>query len=81
MVITLCRPSVVCPSTPLKDYSETPGPIFFKFCMAPSVNWGLKIYTNGHGPSIKMTAMAIYGKKHLKIFSRTKKAERLNLGI
>ena len=42
--------------------SETPGPIFFKFLLEPSVNGGLKIYTNGLGPLIKVAAMPIYGK-------------------
>ena len=50
--------SVVRPSTPLNNFSaETPGPIFFKFLLDPSVNGGLKIYTNGIGPLIKMAAM------------------------
>ena len=50
-VIT-CRPSfvhhlsIICPSTHLNDYSsETPGPIFFKVHVEPSVKRGLKIYT------------------------------------
>ena len=30
--------------------------------MEPCVRGGLKIYTNGHGPLIKMAAMPIYGK-------------------
>ena len=45
---------------------------------------GLKICTNDHGLISKMAAMHIYGekKKDFKIvFSRTKKALRLNLGI
>ena len=51
------------PSTPLNDFSsETPGPIFFKLNVEPSVKWGLKIYTNGYGTLIKMSAMSIYGK-------------------
>ena len=71
------RPSV-CPSTPSNKFSsETPGPIFFKLHVEPSVKGGLKICTNGHGPLIKMAAMPINGK----IFSRTKKALWLNLGI
>ena len=50
--------------------------------MAPSVNGGLKVYSNGHGPLIKMAVMSIYGKNFLKIyFSRTKKASRLIIGI
>ena len=59
-----CRPSVDRrPSKPLNDFSsESPGPIFFKLPVEPSVKKGLKICTNGHGPLIKMAAMAIYGK-------------------
>ena len=50
-------------STPLNDFSSvTPGPIFFKFLLEPSVNGELKICTNGFGPLIKMAAMPIYGK-------------------
>ena len=60
-------PSVVRPSTPLNGFFSNPpppppGPIFIKFHMEPSVNGGLKIYTNGHGPLIKLAVMTIYGK-------------------
>ena len=41
---------------------------------------GIGNLLNGYGPLIKNTAMPIYGKT-LKIFSRTKKAFRFNLGI
>ena len=34
--------------------------------MEHSVNGGLKICSNGHGPLIKIAAKPIYGKKHLK---------------
>ena len=69
------------PSTPLNDFSsETPGPIFFKLHVEPSVGEGLKIYTNCHGPLIKMATIPISGKT-LKLFSRTEKALRLNLSI
>ena len=45
----------VCLSTPLNNFfSETPGPIFFKLNVEPSVNGGLKICTNGHGLLIKI---------------------------
>ena len=54
--------SIIRPSTPLNNFSETPGPIFFKFLLVPFVNGGLKICTNGLSPLIKMTAMPIYGK-------------------
>ena len=55
--------SVIRQSSPLNNFSsETPGPIFFKFLLEPSVNEGLKIYTNGLGLLIKMASMPIYGK-------------------
>ena len=51
-------PSVVRTSTILNDFSfETPGPIFLKLHVGPSVKGRLKIYTNGYGPLIKMAAM------------------------
>ena len=91
------RPSVRCMSTLLNNFSsETPGPIFFRLHVEPSVKEGLKICLNGQGLLIKMGAMPIYDKKknkqkkkkqkkkkkHLQIFySRTKKALGLNLGI
>ena len=50
------------PSTPLNDFSETPGPIFFKLHVEPCVKGGLKICRNGHGLLIKMATMPIYGK-------------------
>ena len=56
------RPSIVHPSAPLNNFSETPGSVFFKFNLEPSVNGGLKIFTNGLGPLIKMAVMPIYGK-------------------
>ena len=43
-------PSVVCPFTPLNDFSsEPPGPIFFKLLAEPSVEEGLNVCTNDHG--------------------------------
>ena len=61
--LSIVLQSIVSPSIPLNDFfSETPGPIFFKFRMEPFVNGGLKIYTNGRGPLIKMATMTIYGK-------------------
>ena len=39
----------VCPSTPLNNFSETLGPIFFKLHVEHSVKGGLKICSNGHG--------------------------------
>ena len=66
-----CRPSsvVVRPSSPLNDFSsETPGPIFFKLHVEPSVQGRLKICSNGHGPLTKMAAMPIYGKTLKNLF-------------
>ena len=49
------------PSTHLNDFSsETPGIIFFKLHVEPSVKGVLKICTNGNSPLIKMAAMPIY---------------------
>ena len=42
--------------------SATPGPIVFKLHVEPSVKRGLKLYTNDHGPLIKMATMLIYIK-------------------
>ena len=71
-----------CLSTLLNNSSsETPEQIFFKLHLEPSVERRLKIYINSHGRSNNMAAMPIYGKKHLRIFSSTKKALRLNLDI
>ena len=60
--VILCPLSVhPCPS--LNDYSsETPGPIFFKLHVEPSVKGGLKICTNGYDLLVKMATMPIYGK-------------------
>ena len=55
-------PSVRRPSTPLNDFSETPGLVFFNLYVERSVDGGLKNCTYGHGPLIKMAAMPIYGK-------------------
>ena len=62
-------------------FSEIAGAIFNRFHMGPSVERVLTICSNGSALMNKMVAMPIYGKKHLKIFSSTKKALRLNLGI
>ena len=56
-------PLLFRPSTPWNDFSETPGSVFFKLHVEPSVKEGLKICINGHHPLIKMAAMPIYGKK------------------
>ena len=56
-----CRPSSsVRRPSPLNDFSSvTAGPIFFKLHVESSVEGGLKIYTNGHAPLIKVAAMPI----------------------
>ena len=56
------HPSFVHLPAPLTDFSETPGPIFFKLHVEPSVKGRLKIYKNGHSLLIKMATMPIYGK-------------------
>ena len=60
----IVRPSVRRPSVNTFERlsSESPGPIFFKLYDEPFVQEGLKIYTNGHRPLIKMADMPIYGK-------------------
>ena len=72
--------SVHPPSTPLNDFSETPGPIFFQLHVEPSVTVGLKICTNGHSPLIKMAVMPIYSKT-LKNLPQNQENYGLNLGI
>ena len=61
-VIRRHRPSsVVRPSSPLNEFSsETSGLIFCKLHGEPYFKWGLKNYTNDHGPLIKMAAMPIH---------------------
>ena len=49
--------------------------------MGSSVEGLLSVCRNGSALLNKMVAMPIYGQKHMKIFSRTKKALKLNLGI
>ena len=39
---------------------------FFKLHVEPSVKGGFKIYTNGHGPLIKMAVMPLYDKNNQK---------------
>ena len=57
-------PSAVCMSTPLNHLSsETLEPIFFKLHVEPSIKRRLKIYSNGHGPLIKVAVMPKYAKK------------------
>ena len=41
----------------------------------------MKVCSNGPGHMTKMAAMPIYGKNHLKIFSRTRRPMTLGLGM
>ena len=78
--LSFIRPSSVRPSTHLNDFSETPGPIFFKLHMKPPVKEGLKIYINTHGPLIKMATVPIYNKNTYKLLLQNQesfKAESL----
>ena len=59
------------PSTPLNNFSETLGPIFFKVHMKPL--WGLKVCTYGHGLKSKMGIMPIYGKNTKYSYPEPKK--------
>ena len=61
-------------------FSETAEPIFFNL-MWSLVLKGLKIYTNGHSPLIKMATMPIYGETLKIFFSRFREALRPNFGI
>ena len=65
---SLCRPSVVRPSTISNTFSsETNGPMELKFHMETPKNGGIKVCSNGPGHMTKMAAMPIYGKNPLKI--------------
>ena len=64
-------------------FSETAWPIFTRFYTEPPIEGVLRVSILSKGSALlnKITAMLIFGGKHLKIFfSRTKKALRLNLG-
>ena len=54
-------------------------PFFTRFHMGPYIEGLLTIFSNGSASLNKIATMPINGKKHLKIFSRTKKALRLDL--
>ena len=57
------RSLAVCsPSTPLNNFSETPGQIFLELQVEPSVKVGLKICANSHSPLIQLATMPLYGK-------------------
>ena len=43
--------------TTLNNFSETHGPVFFKFHVVFSFKRGLKIYANDHGPLSKMATL------------------------
>ena len=45
---------------------KTPWPNFFMLHVEPSIKEGLKIYTNGHSPLIKMAAMPTHSKSTKK---------------
>ena len=62
-------------------FSETIGPIKLKFHMKTPYNKLVKIYANCLGHMTKMADMSIYGKKPLKIFSRTRRLMTLGLGM
>ena len=62
--------------------SEATRPIELKFHMKAPYDRLAKIYTNCTGHMTKMATMPIYGKNPLNIlFSRTKKANALGLGM
>ena len=52
--------------------SETTGPIKLKFHMETPYDAGTKACSNSPGHMTKMASTPIYGKKPLKIFSRTR---------
>ena len=62
-------------------YSQTIGPIDLKFHVMTPYAKLAKIYKKYFGHMTKMTAMPIYGKTALKIFSRTRKPVTLGLGM
>ena len=59
---SLCRQSVVCPSTFSNISSETIGPIKLKFHIETPYDAGTKVCSNGPGYLTKMATMPIYGK-------------------
>ena len=79
MVASVCRPSSIFS----KDFfSETTGPILFKFNTQPPGKGGKKVYIFRPGHKTMMAAMPIYARmvKTLKIFfSRTTRSFALKL--
>ena len=68
------HPFLRCMSTLLNNFSsETPGPIFFRLHVEPSVKEGLKICLNGQGLLIKIDPIPIYDKKKKKTKKKQKK--------
>ena len=61
-------------------FSQTIGPIKFKFHVKTPYAKLAKIYTKYFGHMTKMAAM-LYGKNPLKIFSRTRRPVTLGLGM
>ena len=64
-----------------KVFSQTIGPIVLKFHVKTPYDKLAKIYAKYSGHMTKMTAMPIYGKNHLQIFSRTRRPVKLGLGM
>ena len=63
-------------------FSQTIGPIEFKFHMKTPYDKSAKIYPKFFGHMTKMAATPIYGKNLLKIFfSRTRRPVTLKLGM
>ena len=63
-------------------FSQTIVPIELKSHVKTPYDKLAKIYAKYFGHMIKMAAMPIYGKKHLKIFfSRTRRPMTLGLGM
>ena len=62
-------------------FSQTIGPIEFKFHVKAPYDKLAKIYTKHFGHMTKMAATPKYGKNPLKIFSRTRRWMTLGLGM
>ena len=62
-------------------FSQTIGPIEFKFHVKTHNDKLAKMYTKYFGHMTKMTATPIYGKNPLPIFYRTRRPVTLGLGM
>ena len=62
-------------------FSQTIGPIELKFHVKTPCDKLAKIFAKYFGHMTKMAATPIYGKNHLKIFSRTRRQMTLGLGM